>query len=150
MYNDWKNPHEHYDDIIDMPHHQSAKHPHMSMQARAAQFAPFAALNGHFETIHETARLTDKRIVLGIDEQTILNEKLQILRSALKKDIIFSFTYFVPDRLKDGGAYLTNQGRLAKIDDYNDLLILDTGLKICISDILDIESDYFAQFNIDS
>lgn len=149
MYNDWKNPREHYDDIIDMPHHQSTKHPHMSMVSRAAQFAPFAALNGHFETIHETARLTDKRITLSVDEQTILNEKLQIVRSALKQDILFTFTYFVPDQRKAGGSYLVNQGRLAKIDDYNDLLILDTGLKIPVSDILDVESEYFAQFGIE-
>ena len=33
-----------YDDIIELPHHVSARHPRMSMQQRAAQFAPFAAL----------------------------------------------------------------------------------------------------------
>ncbi len=150
MYNDWLNPHERYDDIIDMPHHQSTTHSHMSMESRAAQFAPFAALNGHFETIHETARLTDKRIVLSVDEQTILNEKLQIVRTAIKKDIVFTFTYFVPDQLKAGGSYLVNQGRLAKIDDFNGLLILDSGLKISVDDIIDVESDYFAQFGLDN
>lgn len=33
-----------YDDIIDHPHHVSSTRPRMSMQQRAAQFAPFAAL----------------------------------------------------------------------------------------------------------
>ena len=42
-----------YEDIIDMPHHQSDKHPKMSMRNRAAQFAPFAALNGYNEAIKE-------------------------------------------------------------------------------------------------
>ncbi|MBO5615831.1 MAG: hypothetical protein II626_06510 [Prevotella sp.] len=40
-----------YDDIIDLPHHRSRKHPPMSMHGRAAQFAPFAALNGYEDAI---------------------------------------------------------------------------------------------------
>ena len=44
-----------YDDIINLPHHVSEKHPQMSMLQRAAQFAPFAALTGHDKAIEETA-----------------------------------------------------------------------------------------------
>jgi hypothetical protein len=33
-----------YHDIINLPHHRSARHPHMPIMDRAAQFAPFAAL----------------------------------------------------------------------------------------------------------
>lgn len=44
-----------YDDIINLPHHVSAKHPHMPMSQRAAQFAPFAALEGHDDAIRRTA-----------------------------------------------------------------------------------------------
>jgi len=44
-----------YDDIINLPHHVSKKHPQMSMHQRAAQFAPFAALVGHDEAIEKTA-----------------------------------------------------------------------------------------------
>ena len=40
-----------YEDIIDMPHHVSSRHQAMSMEARAAQFAPFASLNGYEEAI---------------------------------------------------------------------------------------------------
>lgn len=39
-----KNNYEDYSDIIDMPHHVSKKHPHMSLEERSAQFAAFAAL----------------------------------------------------------------------------------------------------------
>ncbi len=139
-----------YWDIIDMPHHRSQVHPHMSMHARAAQFAPFAALNGHFETIHETARLTDKRIALSVDEQSILDEKLQIVRASVQTDHVFTFTYFVPDDRKDGGAYILNQGKVTKIDEYNSLIYLDCGLKISISDIYDVQGEYFSQFGLDS
>jgi len=44
-----------YEDIINLPHHVSKKHPQMSMYQRAAQFAPFAALTGHNQAIEETA-----------------------------------------------------------------------------------------------
>ncbi|MBO4487400.1 MAG: hypothetical protein J5729_03465, partial [Bacteroidaceae bacterium] len=43
-----------YSDIINLPHHVSDKHQQMSMHSRAAQFAPFAALNGHSQAIKDT------------------------------------------------------------------------------------------------
>jgi len=47
---------ENYDDIINIDYEKikSKRHPHMSRIARAAQFAPFAALTGHDEAIEET------------------------------------------------------------------------------------------------
>ena len=54
-----------YADIIDLPHHQSAKRKHMSLHDRAAQFAPFAALVGYDEMVDEEARLTDRQITPG-------------------------------------------------------------------------------------
>ena len=44
-----------YRDIIDLPHHTSAKHPRMEAEMRAAQFAPLAALTGYDDVIEETA-----------------------------------------------------------------------------------------------
>ncbi len=49
-----------YDDIIDLPHHVSAKRNHMSNHDRAAQFAPFAALTGYDEEIDEA---TDQSMI---------------------------------------------------------------------------------------
>ena len=40
-----------YDDIINMEHHKSKKHPQMSLYARSAQFAPFAALTGYEDAV---------------------------------------------------------------------------------------------------
>ncbi|MGN1382870.1 MAG: hypothetical protein ACI4W2_08650 [Eubacterium sp.] len=45
-----------YGDIIDLPHPRSNRHPHMSAEARAAQFAPFAALTGFETAIRRTGR----------------------------------------------------------------------------------------------
>ena len=47
-----------YDDILDAPHHVSARHPQMSLHDRAGQFSPFAALDGHGDILQETARQT--------------------------------------------------------------------------------------------
>ena len=45
-----------YDDIIDLPYPQTRTRKPMPLEARAAQFAPFAALNGHQEAIDRTAQ----------------------------------------------------------------------------------------------
>lgn len=52
---------DNYDDIINLPHHVSKKHPPMSMIQRAAQFAPFAALTGHEDAIKQTARRNQEK-----------------------------------------------------------------------------------------
>ena len=48
-----------YDDIIDLHHHRSQTHIHMSMHNRAAQFMPFAALTGYDDIIRQTAQSSD-------------------------------------------------------------------------------------------
>ena len=48
-----------YDDIIEMEHHISKTHPHMSLYSRSAQFAPFAALTGYEEKIKEVHFMND-------------------------------------------------------------------------------------------
>ena len=47
---------DNYDDIINLPHHVSKRHPQMSMWNRAAQFAPFAALTGYDDAIKDTTQ----------------------------------------------------------------------------------------------
>lgn len=59
-----------YEDIINMPHHVSEKHPHMSIENRAAQFAPFAALTGFDKAIDKTGKNTsyDPYIYESVDQ----------------------------------------------------------------------------------
>ena len=47
---------ERYEKIIGRGRRYSPKHPPISNLERAAQFAPFAALDGHGEALLETAR----------------------------------------------------------------------------------------------
>ncbi len=65
-----------YDDILYMKHHVSEKHPQMSMEARAAQFAPFAALTGFEDEVKKTARLNDERIEMGEEVKVTLDRKI--------------------------------------------------------------------------
>ncbi len=132
-----------YDDIINMPHHVSKKHPHMSNYDRAAQFSPFAALTGHDAAVKETARITDIRIELDESEKTVLDEKLQQAGAALKQDGAIlprlEITYFVEDLLKDGGSYEVKKGLLKKLDTYRKVLVFEDLSEICIDDIIKIE-----------
>lgn len=125
-----------YDDIIHLPHPTSARHPRMPMADRAAQFSPFAALVGHGAAIEETARLTDRKIELTEDEKALLDEKLRLLLEAGGEGV---FTYYLPDERKDGGAYVTAEGAVKKIDPLERRVVLKNGTAIPIEDILEIE-----------
>ncbi len=51
-----------YDDIINLPHYVSKKHPHMDGMSRAAQFAPFAALTGLDDAIDDAGQQAEDRM----------------------------------------------------------------------------------------
>ena len=76
---------------------------------RAAQFAPFAALTGYDEAVIETARLTDKKLELDEYTKEELNRKLNFLKDNLDDLPETSITYFVPDKIKAGGKYVTKR-----------------------------------------
>ncbi|MBQ0075175.1 MAG: hypothetical protein KBT34_13415 [Prevotella sp.] len=132
-----------YDDIINLPHHVSKVHPQMTMYQRAAQFAPFAALTGHDAAIRETARLTDRQIELGDENNEILNRKLAILRDHLKDTPDVTITFFQPDEKKSGGSYETYTGNMRVIDDYEQNIVMTDGKKISLPSILYIDGRLF-------
>lgn len=125
-----------YGDIINLPHHTSAKRPHMSMLDRAAQFSPFAALTGYDAAVQETARLTERRIELDEYEKSVLDERLQLVQQHLKEQPEVTITYFKPDDRKEGGAYLSVTGNVKKIDNYEKCVIMQDGLRIPIGEIV--------------
>lgn len=128
---------EKYADIIDLPHHQSAKRPHMPVEDRAAQFSPFAALTGYEDAVKETARLTEERIELDEYSKDVLNQQLNEIKKDLSKRV--SITYFVPDERKDGGAYVTVKGTVKKIKEYEHIIVMTDGAEIPIEEIVQIE-----------
>ena len=130
---------DNYDDIINLPHHVSSKHPQMSMMNRAAQFAPFAALTGHAAAIEETARLTDEQQELAEEDSDALNQKMVYLREVINEHPTITITYFEPDKKKAGGKYKSTEGQLKNIDDYNQSIVLKSGEVIFLQSILDIQ-----------
>ena len=129
-----KNP---YDDIIGLPHHVSRNRPPMPMSARAAQFAPFAALTGYGEAIDETGRPTERRIELDEQEKAALNSQLNELVSKLPERPEVTVTYFVPDAKKSGGEYRTVTGTVNRIADGT--LVLADGEAIPVAEIAGLE-----------
>ena len=124
-----------YDDIIDLPHPTSERHPRMSMANRAAQFSPFAALTGYEAAVKETARLTDSKAELTEEEKVVLGAKLQLLVPGMEA----SFVYFQQDNKKEGGTYLTAAGMVKRIDSCAREVILADGQKIFVDDIIGIQ-----------
>lgn len=125
-----------YDDIIDLPHPVSQRHPQMSLADRAAQFSPFAALTGLDAALQETARLTDQRITLDEYEQAELDKTLQALREAAPQHPAVEITYFQPDARKAGGQYVTSVGHVKRIAEYEQQLILTEGTSIPLTEII--------------
>ena len=132
-----------YDDIINLPHYKSKRHPPMSLYARSAQFAPFAALTGYEDAVKETARNTNERIEIDDELKVILDSKLQILNENINKKKEIIFTYFVPDMKKEGGEYVTVIGIVKKIDNINRVIVLADKKEIPIDEIIDISGDLF-------
>ncbi len=136
-----------YDSIIDLPHHVSEKRTKMSLHDRAAQFAPFAALNGYEDAVKETARLTDGEAVLDDGQIAWLNERLLILSENAPTDTEVEITYFLPDEKKSGGRYLTVVGAVKKIHEFEKLAELQGGERIPIERIVSIEGELFRELD---
>lgn len=128
-----------YDDIINMPHHVSNKHAHMSMHDRAAQFAPFTALTGHNDAIRETARITEREKIIDDDMKSVLDERIAYIRYNISSKPSVSIDYFVSDEKKEGGRYFNIKGNVEKLDFYKKIIRLTDGKEISVDNIINID-----------
>ena len=139
------NCNKNYDDIINLPHHISTKHPRMTLETRSAQFAPFAALTGYEDAIEETGRLTTDKIDIDDEIKCKINEKIQLIKSNLLMHYKVSIKYFIPDAKKEGGCYKFVSGIVKKIDEYKQIIIMEDKTEISINEIIDISGDIFSE-----
>lgn len=132
-------PIERYSDIIDLPHHQSSRRPHMTIHNRATQFAPFAALTGYDSMVRNTADLLllDKRINIDDDWKTLLDHKLQTILENPNQPV--KITYFDEHTNELGGAYVEHEGIIQKLKELPPRIILLDGKEIELEDIIDIQ-----------
>ena len=132
-----------YNDILNMPYpNPEIEKDFPDKILRAAQFAPFAALTGYDEAVEETARLTDSKVELDEYQKAELNDKLIFLSNS-ESDEEVCITYFVPDKKKSGGAYITKKGIVLKIREYEKDVVMDDGSEIPIDDIIAIDGNPF-------
>lgn len=128
-----------YDDIIHLPHPETKRHPRMSLEARAAQFAPFTALTGHQTVLAEAARYTELNPVLDEQQCAELNRRVNLLLDRLEEHPMVVFTIFEEDGKKSGGHYREVRGVVAKYDEFERVLTLTDGKRIGLFSILDID-----------
>ena len=131
-----------YSDIIDLPCPTSERHARMSKEARAAQFAPFAALVGYEDSIAEAARLTRRRIEPDEDMKETLDRWWRLLVGIAEAEPEISVTYFIPDKRKSGGEYRTVTGRLTKLRE-QEMTVTVGGVEIHFPDIISIDSGLY-------
>ena len=89
-----------YDDIINMEHHVSKKHPQMSLHDRSAQFAPFAALVGFDDMVAETTRITDEKLEINEEVREEINRKINEINKNIELQPEITITYFIQDKFK--------------------------------------------------
>lgn len=131
-----------YDDIINL-NRPASNHPYQSIESRASQFAPFAALVGYDSEIKETARLTGKKVELDDSFKEIISNKLNYLNDHISENHEVTVTYFIKDNKKSGGKYKDKTGLIKRIDMVNQTIKFTDNTIIKIKDIIDIKGEIF-------
>ena len=137
-----RDPIEEYGDILYREHPISSTHPPMSRSARAAQFAPFAALTGYDDLIEESARETQEYKPPEDEKREELCRRLEFL---LQQSPVpeASFTWFVHDLRKGGGEYTTRIAGLLRYQAEAESITLRDGTTIPLRDLKEIEGKPF-------
>lgn len=128
-----------YDDILNTHWPRPTSRPRMSIEDRAAQFAPFAALTGYDDVLTETARLTQRPVFLTEESLEELNRQLKLAAVKIDTQPEVTMTVFYEDARKEGGRFETVTGKLKKIDLYQGGLVLTDGREIPFFRICEFE-----------
>ena len=125
-----------YDDIINLDRPASRRQK-MSLNDRAAQFAPFAALTKFGDEIKESNRKTEDET--EADAEYIEFRLHEIERAALKGAVKAKAKYFIRDEKKAGGRYEVVRGTIKKIDKDSSSVVFENGTKVYFKSLITIE-----------
>lgn len=137
-----------YDDIIGLSRPESRR-PKMTMNDRAAQFAPFAALTKFGEEIRESNRKTSEEIELGDGDIEQIDEVLRGIERRIEENkadgagnegFAIAVAYFVRDKVKPGGRVEEYIGNVKKIDRVGRKLIFYGGKSVDMQDLLSLSA----------
>ncbi|MBQ2342260.1 MAG: hypothetical protein II385_06380, partial [Bacteroidaceae bacterium] len=78
-------------------------------------------------------------ITLSEDFANELNQQMMLLYSRAADNPLVSITFFLPDQKKSGGSYQVSEGRLKKIDESRQQILMDNGTCIEFQSIIDIK-----------
>ena len=78
-------------------------------------------------------------------EEVLLDGRLQILRENAPQRPEIAVTWFLPDKKKAGGSYVTAAGRLKKFSEAEGTMTLEDGTVIPLADIAGLEGELFHQ-----
>ena len=126
-----------YKDIINLKRPPS-NHLPMSRMNRAAQFAPFAALNGHAEAIENSIRYKEERIDLSEDQLQRLNDALLQIQKSLHLKKKIKIVYYVLNERFPLGSYQIAEGQIRKIDEIARWIFMEDGTEIPLRDVVEI------------
>ncbi len=137
-----------YDDIIGLSRPESRR-PKMTMNDRAAQFAPFAALTKFGEEIRESNRKTSEEIELGDGDIEQIDEVLRGIERRIEENkadgagnegFAIAVAYFVRDKVKPGGRVEEYIGNVKRIDRVGRKLIFYGGNIVDMQDLLSLSA----------
>lgn len=120
-----------YQKILYFSRPVSGRHP-MAIEKRAKQFAPFAALKGFEDGIHEQEIRYEEKRILSEEKLEELDRKLHLLKVGLEVEV----EYFLENRHSDGlGTFHRMQGIINCI---SESWIEVDGYRIAVADITNI------------
>ena len=123
-----------YDDIINLDRPRS-NHLKMSLENRAAQFSPFAALTGYDDMIEDASKIKFNKIESYEELESMISDKLNYLNNHIKDKILVSITYYD----YSNSIYTTIKGIIKRIDAIHHNIKLENNKIIDMFDIIDID-----------